>query len=283
MKKLNTLLDGMSFALIAGLSATSAHADASSATSEAKTSSLLDRVALRYDIDYEGGPLTRPLSGAKPDENSGGIGSSPVEMENAFTISYALSETIKADLITEWNIYPFREKGMSLEDPAARIKNSSLFTAGDLNVYADVRLYAPASQASRKATALPYLGTLQITSYKVPGSRLTLGAVTWAAGVIHRDRAVARAKEGWDLDLYIGPFFKYRISPTVAASATFDLGATHLVGQSGIGDVYNDLILTTSWDFSPGMNLSPYLNIQTGNRIALDSTQIGATFGWQLL
>lgn len=90
-----------------------------------------------------------------------------------------------------------------------------------------------------------------------------------------------------EIFVYLGPSINYQILPNLGVSVVYEMGA-QTERQDSMLNFYNggagatDLEPSLSWDVTPTFNLSPYLDIKTGQRIALDTTSYNLLLTWKL-
>jgi len=167
-----------------------------------------------------------------------------------------------------------------LHDPYLRIALNSIAHTENFNLYADARLHLPVSTVSQDADRKSGFQFFQVSTYQVPDSRLAFGLYT-----SERINFYGPKGYGPDMALYLGPNLAYTVSPSVALICLYEMGASHQYGDESwaLGNDGTDLEPGVSIDLTPRLNVSPYLNLYTGNRVSLQSTAIGMTLAWKML
>ncbi len=296
MKKSRGVLFGFTILALVASSVNTAKAEAtpaSTANTQAVAPRLLDKVSVSYANVFIGPALTDSSSGLQPNVDTGlADPSAPLKLKNYLSTSYKLTDNTSASFTLYW-INQARGLGMTLNDPYFKVGNSKLLSLGNFNLTADVRLAVPVSQRSRDTGLLTYVMSKQVSSYEIPNSRFSLSLTTYAITNLYKD-AINRNAQDDDgntvskpfkaFEFYAGTSVDYKILPTLSAGLFYEMAAHHPYGNvDSMNNDGTDLEPNVSWDITPAINLNPYLDIKTGNRIALDTTQIGFLFSWKLL
>jgi hypothetical protein len=260
------------------------------ATSEAQTSSLLQNVSASFVTSFKGPALSDPLAPYAPAPD-GQRGTDAILFENLLTSGYKLSDVLTLGPSVAFLVTPVFGKEFTLLDPYLKLSHSKVMSTENFNLAASVRIYAPLSSKSQANGYITNLRSDQSMSYTIPNSRFSLGLNTFIALPIAK-KAVVTNSTGKVTTLnsttvYAGPNVSYQITPSLAATLLAEMGASRQYG-AGLTEFnartdYTNLAPGMSWDILPGMNLSPYLNIPIGYRIAADTTTLGCDFVWKFL
>jgi hypothetical protein len=246
-------------------------------TNSATTASLTDKLLLNYSGAFSG-PAIGNFSLFQPDPF--GQDDGHIRIDNTLAAGYRISPTMSAS-----GAFVFRDgaggDGASLLNPFLRLNNASIFNRGGFNFGGDVRAFLPVSQAAVNSKLITAVRTNQTISWEVPGTRLTIGSYSFVQGNFFYDNAAGQN----DMSLYLGPNIAYQITPKLAFTMIYEMSATHARGtgwtafNAGIPDLEPGL----SWDITPNVNFSPYINIFPGGDVSLRSSAIGATFSARFL
>lgn len=297
MKKTQRILSGFtSIALVASLAAGSAMADentntqsasdtASAAASSATQSNpaasatstvteeatsgkgILDKLSLSYVGYFFGPAINNPLSSMQPDAVTGEA-SEPLNTQNYLVAGYKLTPELTLSPTLVWTLSPVREHKAALADPYLRLSHSKVVNAGSFNLGADVRAYAPVSEGSQKKGLITKIGMKQTASMDLGTSGFSVGLITFESASIFRDFA-------GKTPFYFAatPSVDYKILSNLSAWVSYDIDTTG----------YQALSPGLSWDILPTLNFSPYLDIKTGGKVALNTTSLAAVLSWKML
>jgi hypothetical protein len=269
--------------------ATPAPAAAGATSAEVKTvePTLIDKIVLKYDGSIYG-PSIGKFNSTQPDEY--GKDGDPVSLESIVTAGYRVTKDVVISAKYASLMALTREKGdrneelygptYVMNDPWLQVQHNSLINSGPANVYLDGRVYAPLSSSSQLAKRVLSVRTTQIVDYEFPASRFTL---EWASYI--RSYFYSPDGKGNDWKLYMGPNLQYKISPTLTATLLYEAVATHKFGADpGLDAAGTDLEPGISWDITPKINFSPYLNFYPGGKfISSDTIGVGANFTVKVL
>jgi hypothetical protein len=272
------------------------------ATTQATAPSLMDRLSASYTGVYFGASISDPLANYQPDENTGKLNADPEGhanrngfMKNTFDVGYKVNDQIKIRPTLYFGTREYANEAFTLRDPYLRIQHASLFSAGKLNVTGDLRLGVGVSENSLAANKHGYVHMRSNISYDV-SPRLTASMLGYVEQAIYGSTSGARinahtgkssAGKGNATDFYAGPQLEYRLSPTMTVSMLYEMtasrsrtaGLTEITSEGYVTDLEPGL----NWDITPKVSFSPFLNLTTGNRIAADTTTLGAVLSLKLL
>lgn len=282
LKKSSAIL-ALATSLIAG----SALADTDhTSTLSAKTVApkLIDKLTISYLNVFYGPSIAEPIARVQPDSTTGALDpSSPLLMKNYLSVGYKINDRLTLSPTAYWLWEPVEPHTFTIRDPYVRLSNSKFLSSGKLNVAADVRLAAPVSEASRDVNRITTIASKQIATYEL--GKVTAGVVTYGAFHLQTKSLTSAGKGAKNLEFYAGPNVEYKLLPTLSATLLYEVGMSHLQGAS-LGSFNNDgtdLEPGLSWDITPSINFSPFLDFKTGQRVAADTTTLGAVLTWKLL
>lgn len=291
MKKSTLILSGTAVLALASSWVTSAYAENTpAATSDAQATSILQNVSATFITSLKGPAMTDPRSPYMPTA-SGQRGDSAILFENLLSTGYKLSDVLSLGPNVPFTFSPVFGTQAGLLDPYLKLSHAKVLSTDNFNLAATLRVYAPISDSSKANGYITILRSDQSMSYSIPNSRFSLGLSTFVALPIAKKAVIVNAKgEPTTLNsttVYAGPNVSYQITPSLAATLLAEMGASRQYG-AGLTDFYartdyTNLAPGLSWDIMAGMNLSPYLNIPIGYRIAADTTTLGLDFSWKFL
>lgn len=251
-------------------------------TESVASSSILDKISVSYTAWLFGSSISDPLSGTQTDINTGKKDlSSPLKVKNYLNPTYKLSESVTVGPVLYWT-YEARNRGLTMKDPYIKITNGKIYSNGNLNVLADLRASKAVTDASDKAGLTGYFASKTNTTYTIPNSRFTLGFLTFVEYDLRNGKAAPTANR---YTIEGQPTVEYKVRSNLSATLYYDLNGKNTINK-GFFDVTDDgtgLGPGLSWDITPAVNFSPWLEIKTGNRVATDTTQIQAILSWKLL
>jgi hypothetical protein len=146
------------------------------------------------------------------------------------------------------------------------VKKSNIINENGWNMAADIRAYAPASKMSLDKQQSISVRSTQYTNYTI--GRWTVGATTYIRYFS------LRAPEGKTWELYAGPEIGYQITPNVSVGLLYEMLAGHKKATSGLENIGTDLEPSATFQVTPAISLSPYLDIKTGGRISWETTSV---------
>jgi len=267
---------------------TTATAPAASGTSTATTPAatapkLIDKFTASYAGVFQGPSVLQPGSLNSPDGDTMS-GGGPIVLKNYASIGYRLSPNVTIAPVAYWT---FASKGAgankdgvltTLKDPYLKVSLANLYKGSILNYSADVRYAAPVSDASVAAKSLGYLRTTQNIGVDIPNSRLSLGVTGMAILTAYANSSAKFT----NLALYAGPNMNFQATPNLAVTVLYELPAT-LTAGSGIKSDGTDLEPGLSWDITPRVNFSPFLDLKTSTGIKMETTSLNAMVSVRLL
>ncbi len=282
LKKSSAIL-ALATSLIAG-SAVAGTTQSSTTSVKTAAPKLIDKLTISYLNVFYGPSLAKPIARVQPDANTGALDpTSPLLMKNFLGVGYKINDRLTVTPTFYWLYEPVTPHTFTIRDPYVRLSNSKLLTRGDFNLAADVRVAAPVSDASRDVNRITTIASKQIASYEM--GKLTAGVVSYGAFHLQTKSQNSAGKGVKNLEFYAGPNVEYKLLPTLSVTLLYELGMSHLQGTSlsSFNNDGTDLEPGLSWDITPSINFSPFLDFKTGQRVAADTTTLGAVFTWKLL
>lgn len=227
-----------------------------------------------FDALYFYGPGINTIDSRYTPDGYHAKSDTPLTFENIATLGYRAIDDVAISANVNTLHMPTgagTEKDTIFKDPYFRVKKSNVINNGGLNLALDGRFYAPVSQSSRKNEQTLSLRSTQYLKYTT--GRWTLLSTTYA-------RHYARGAEtpvSWEF--YAGPEVDFQITPTLSASMLYEMLTVHHKASNGFTSQFEegagtDLEPGLSWDITPSISFSPYLNINTGGRVSWDTTSI---------
>lgn len=258
----------------------------SSASASRVAPSLLDKFTVNYTNVFYGPSIAAPLENEQPGVKTA-RGGGALDSKNYLSVGYKITDTVRIAPVLYFRMHPTAPHEFRLRDPYLRLSNSKFFTSKNVNLSADIRYGAPLSDDSRLNTKqIGYLLSKQVLDITIPKSRVSFTVVT-SAMLQLQPRTVGKVTGTPNLltELYVGPMVNYQILPNLQATLLYEaIAHSDRVGgffeQRSAG---TDLEPGLSWDITPKLNFSPFLDIKTGGRIAADTTSIGAVVSWTML
>lgn len=237
-----------------------------------------DRLWMNYFNIFYGPPVTE-LSRFQATPTGVRDDNRPLLLENFLTLGYDLDEHWTVSGTAHFLYVPVAGQEMILRDPFVKLSNNSVFSTSTINLYADVRLHFPVTFDSRQQDLRAGFQALIHPTWTPAGGRLTLGVWTWG-----RYNLFGPQGAGDDFEFYFGPNAFYSLSPTFALTLLLESGGTHEFGAPAfrMRSVQADIEPGFSWDITPQLNFSPYLNIFLGREFSWRTTGLGATVSWML-
>ncbi len=235
-----------------------------------------EKTAVSYYGIYYGPPASDP--GSSHQVNEWGKPTTNQNFLNYLSLSYKASKTLLPGITVMSTYTPVRGQDMTLLDPYLRLTDTKLIDSGNWTLYSELRHFLPVTNASHNAHKMSTLGTFQWLTYRIPQTRLSVGA--WAKFYWSIYGSAAAPGTGPDYQAYLRPQVFYTISPKFSASLYYEMFGNHKLGKAA-NDWYNagtDLQLGGMWTVMQGLTLNPYLQFNTGGKVTADTTSLGAQF-----
>jgi hypothetical protein len=204
----------------------------------------------------------------------------PVVLKNFIGVGYNITNDIAITGTGYWIWQPIGKQQVELLDPFVRISHNSLVHQGNFNLYSDFQIHPGVSALSRQNDVLFGLQSVQVATYALENSRITLG--TYASS---RFNGYGKKGYGNNWEFYLGPNVSYQLLPELTFTLLYEMRGSHSVGRRlmSFNNEGTDLEPGLSWDVTPRLNVNPYLTIQTGGKVNLSSTAIGMMVNWNLM
>ncbi len=277
MLKRNIALVTLAAVLASGSALAQTAPAEASATSEASTGSWTQNVGLSFS-SILWGPGLGDISSYQPNIETGKRDpESRLLLENTLKASYKLDAKNTLALGWDFYAYPVRgsEAGDKFEalDPSVRWNNSSVLKVGNFNLGTEFRAYVPVYAGWEGTSHITHLRAYGFLSYEIPNSRFGLAMTALARQYLYSDPDAAAGK--WAQRFYVGPEVSYQISPTVSAWLLFEANTERRMSANFVP--VNDIEPGITWNVTPNITFSPFLDIPTHKRVAFDTTTINAS------
>jgi hypothetical protein len=249
-------------------------------------SAAASKWSLRFDSIYFGASVT--------DISSDGGDADRVFIRNMPQLGYFITPDLLVGAVTRIDLFPTHQVDYAFEDSYIRLQAPKLISRGAFNMLGDLRVYLPTAAYQQNNGEVFGIQTRVVPSWVIPNSRFTLAMVLYHQWTSHSskvDTVDAYAKNAWDSEIYAGPNISYQMTPTLALTALYELDGVQLANTpfgSYISDTrsfngYTDFEPGLSWDVSPNVNISPFLNMYPGSDFSLDTTSINVWFSFKLI
>lgn len=257
--------------------------------------SEISKWSLRFDSVYFGASVSDPGGLNQPNDISvdGGDGLR-VFIRNVPQLGYYINPNLLIGAVARVDIFPTHQVDYGWEDSFVRIQAPKLIDRGAFNMVGDLRAYFPTSNWQQNNGENVSIQTRVVPSWVIPNSRFTLAMVLYHQWTSHSskvDQVDAYAKNAWDSEIYAGPNISYQMTPTLALTALYEVDAVQLantpfgtyISDTRSGNGYTDFEPGLSWDVTPNINISPFLNMYPGSDFSLDTTSINVWFSFKLI
>ncbi len=296
MKTTNFKTTVMAALATAFLSASAlAQSSAPANTSQANANDWKKNVKLTFSMDYYGQAVTDLGSMAQPDVDKGTRDTtSPAFFEPAIIGGYKIGKwTVGAAAALDYRpslLDDTAHSNVTWLDPQLRVTNGDLYTKGNFSLGTQLRAYMGMTDASRAAGMIANLRWYQFYGLEFPGSRWSLSMVTYIRPYIW---SASVAKNRKSMEIYVGPQVNYQFNEKVRGWLLFEYTGEQ-INNAGFFTLrspndlanrgpYTDVELGASWNISPKLSLTPYIDMKTADRVALDTTTINANITYLAL
>jgi hypothetical protein len=283
----------------------SAAATTTAAAPSAPTTLLSGKGSLTYVGSFTGSSLTSPFSAYQPDadtgyattsEDSGVPGVSkekanggPINILHSLGLNYKVSSTVSVR-----PVFVFKQEPMGKElslDASYVAASLAPINLGGPTLANSIRFYLPTTAGLKKQGLYTTIRAIQSLSYDIPDTKISTNLSTFVQSYIHdmdqyrKGTGGPKYKEPYALRLYAGPNVSYQLTDTLGVGLVYEMQARSRRRSIATfdSDISTNLGPSMSWDVTPAINFAPYLDIKTGNRISLDTTQIAADLTIKLL
>jgi hypothetical protein len=242
--------------------------DTSVATTQASTPS---RLSFSYYGVYQGPALSHPVNGGSIDSSTAEYADGEQNLANQFKLDISLSDNVFIGPVLNFQLDPFMGQGFYPLDSGVRIGHRQILHSDELNLMADFRVMAPLKPSYTKNDEVIDLQSLQVFTYKVPKTKLTLGVLgfhqfqAYGSGIPTRNPLDSRDPK--DFNLYFAPNMSYQFTPALAAVLYYEMYPWHKVGAkwNDWSNDPSDIAPGISWDITADVNFTPQLLIYPGN------------------
>ncbi len=206
----------------------------------------------------------------------------PVLFRNYASVNWTPDQNLELGVTQYFVAVPVLGTQFAYRDPYLRLGVRDLLSQAVRTSWAaDLRLHVPVSNVSRSRDLVAGLQTYHNVSTPLGSTRRL------SAGVVASGRVNFYGSQGLgsDLELYVGPTVGWQASPKLGFSLTYDWGASHWLGEP-LGELISDgtdIQPAMSWDVTPELNLSPFLNFYTGRNTSFKGSSVGFTLSLQLI
>ncbi|MGK5087298.1 hypothetical protein WDW86_07045 [Bdellovibrionota bacterium FG-2] len=248
--------------LASAMMSLSASAETSTSSAQQLTSDILNKMTSTAVVIIGGSALDNPASLRAPDD---GV----MTLDTVLGAGYKVTPEITAGVFGEVVLQPFLKRDYTFSDPAVKVSHSKLITSGTFSLAADLRVYPGLLDSTRNKDQYFAWRTTQNMNYEIPGTRLTVGSVSYMRQyVMGPQGAAAGASEKPSTDFlgYWGPNVNYQLTPKFALVALYEIYPIHKLGNGfGLASISQGYPM----DFEPGvsidvtdkLNVSPFFNI----------------------
>jgi len=262
--------------------------NASAATPTSATSTASAAGSWRQNISASlvsniAGPSVGDPSEYQPDSSNGQADShSPVRTENTLGVGLKLANGASVGAAMNFVYTPVADTGLEMQDPYLAIKKP-LVDKNGFSLLAQLRAYVATSTPAQAANQIGRTRLVLVQNYTPTNSRCSVGVTGYAQSYFYNGNRAANATK---TKLLAEPSINYQIKPNLTAGLMYDMLAKNKFNNSFFNFYEAEetaLSPNVSWDVNEKLNLSPYLSIPTGKRIAADTTTINLLLSMRLL
>jgi len=208
--------------------------------------------------------------------------SAPVRTENTLGLGLKLANGASIGAAMNFGYTTVANSGLEMQDPYLSIKKG-LIDKNGFNLMGQIRAYAPVTTASQAANQIGRTRFVLVQNYTPNNSRWSVGVTAYAQAYLYNAN---RAENATKLKVLAEPSINYQIKPNLTAGLMYDMLAKNKYDNSFFKFFEADetaLAPNISWDVNSRLNLSPYISIPTGKRIAADTSTINMLLSLRLL
>ena len=260
----------------ASTAAAPASGTSSASTSSSGLSSITKNMIASYAGVYIGSSVVNPLDSHQPDTTTdASVGSSGVFVDHGVLLGYRLTD--RFSLRVAGGARQTAGAGFSVADPSLRANMARLATFGPATLNAEVRYSIPVTQANAYAG---HYGTVQLRQ----AIAMPFGKSRFSATMFLRETTTLRSDYAGQqtLGVYAGPQLEYQVGPTVQLWGILEASASHVAGAGFSGQI-DDFEPGLSWDITPTLSFSPFLDIKLATAPSINTTSVNAMLIWSLL
>jgi len=225
---------------------------------------------------YIGSSLINPLDSHQPDAaTDASIGKAGVFVDHGVVLGYRLTD--RFSLRAAGGARQTAGVGFTVADPSLRANMARIATIGPATINAELRYIIPATKPNAYAG---HYGTVQLRqAVAIPFGKSRFSATLY----LRETTAILSDYKGQaTLSLYGGPQLEYQIAPTVQLWGILESSAAHVAG-SGFSGQFDDFEPGLSWDITPTVSFSPFLDIKMATAPSINTTSVNAMLVWSLL
>jgi hypothetical protein len=193
---------------------------------------------------------------------------------------------------------PVTGQDLTTEDPYLKVGNRELIKNGHFTMGADLRFYPGLSHYSQAADQTGYFRSVQVMNYDIPNTKFSISNLSWVRYYFFNNRAQAMAfglagasaaapYETANFQVSTIPGINYQATPKLGFTLQYEMDTYQLLGNPVSNwtspNQSTGLYAMVSWDMNRHINLNPFVEMQTGGRITIDSTVLGAYITAKLL
>lgn len=209
-----------------------------------------------------------------------------VGLRNDLGVFYPLTKSATLGPVTRFRVKTYAEGSGALIDPYIRLRDTKFAEIAGVNMDSQLRFGLPLSDSSKAKEQNLYVANLNNFTYSIPETKWTLGTITFVKANFF-ETGGARNPKGIqnDLEMFILPNVSYQVLSNVSLELGYEADANHAVGQSFMefnnGGTFIEPGL--SWDISKSVTFNPWVDIYLGDRVASDTTMVGAKLVWTIM
>ena len=220
------------------------------------------RLYFSYFGMYQGPSVANPGGRGSIDTSTLTYEEGQQNLQSQFKLDYYLSPHLFVGPVLNFQINPIAaNSNFFMLDSGIRIGHTRIMHTANVNLLADFRITGPMKPENRRNDEIVDLQSLQVLTYKVPKTKLTLGIVGFHTLQLYGEARPVKSLDDLsaakDWNLFFGPYVSYELSSTVSAVVSYDLHPYHRVGAKW--DTWtsdpSDLSPGISWDITGDINL----------------------------
>lgn len=258
------LLSSVSYADSTTTSSTDASSDVMSV--------LKEKMALTYFGIYRGASLSSPGNSLQPNTDGTLDPTSPQSLETYLTTGYKINKDVVIGLSNHFYASPLgmpATNGTVVEmlDPSIVISKAKWINTNGFTVKGLLFVELPVTYNDylRKHQMLATVSPTLNMNYDLPGSSLSIGLYTYIKAYVPSGDTNDINGPYKSYKIYGAPNANYQLSKTLSATMWIDLvQVTRSTGTgfiSGMDNFTADVEPGINWEFIPGFNFNPMLNI----------------------
>jgi hypothetical protein len=239
----------------------------------------LDRFEIKYENTFSGATIGSlgPSSGFQEPE---GVAAEPVRLENTLSGGFRITRFITASAVTVWNWQPVASSPFEAGDPYLKIGHNELVSVGNFSMSGDVRISAPMSKDLQHYHLITSVASEQISRFTIPASRFAFKIISFIQKNFH-----AGTGNPNEFEAHLTPAIELLAIPTLSLILAAEISYSRRVHPE-LGFMHHDgssLQPGVSWDITPEINFSPYLDLRFAQTDAQDEALFAASFNWKIL